>query len=164
MKKTALISCTLVFILSFLFLTLFSDEGMWPISEIHKLDLQSKGLKISSKEIYNPDGISLIDGICQVGGCTGSFVSSDGLILTNHHCAYGALQAASTEKSDYIKNGFLARNRSEEIPAKGYTVRITESYQDVDKVILALGVVAGRGLSHLFGCGVIDRSTLTHVV
>jgi hypothetical protein len=137
MKKIVFMSSILVIILSFLFLSLSSDEGMWPISEIHKLDLPSKGLEISPKEIYNPDGISLIDGICQVGGCTGSFVSSDGLILTNHHCAYGALQSASTEKDDYIKNGFLARNRSEEIPAKGYTVRITESYRDVSREILS---------------------------
>jgi hypothetical protein len=156
MKKIVIISCVLAFVLSFLFLTLFSDEGMWPISEIHKLDLQSKGLKISPKEIYNPDGISLIDGICQVGGCTGSFVSSDGLILTNHHCAYGALQAASTEKSDYIKNGFLARNRSEEIPAIGYTVRITESYEDVSKEVLS---VVKKGMDLAARTKAIEKKT-----
>ncbi len=112
------------------------DEGMYPISEILKLDLRSKGLKIDPKEIYNPEGVSLIDGIVQVGACTGSFVSGQGLILTNHHCAYGAAQAASATERDYIKNGFLARNPGEEIPAKGYTARITDSYRDVSAEVL----------------------------
>ena len=114
-----------------------ADEGLWPISEIHKLDLQSKGLEIKALDIYNPEGISLIDGICKVNGCTGSFVSPQGLIVTNHHCAYGAIRAASTEDHDYIETGFLAENKSQEIPAKGYTVRITESYRDVSEKILS---------------------------
>jgi len=118
--------------------SIYSDEGMWPISELHKLNLQSKGLKIETKEIYNSEGLSLIDGILQVGGCTGSFVSSDGLILTNHHCAYGAVQAVSTKEHDYIKNGLLALNRKEEIQAKGITARITESYRDVSNDVLSV--------------------------
>jgi len=114
-----------------------ADEGMYPISEIHKLKLQAKGLKIDSKEVYNPDGTSLIDAIVQVGGCTGSFVSPDGLVLTNHHCAFGAVQAISTTENDYITNGFLATTRDKELPAKGYTVRITESYRDVSGEVLS---------------------------
>jgi hypothetical protein len=128
-----------VFILCFTILIAFAiaDEGMYPISEIHKLDLQKKGLEMSPLEMYNPDGISLIDGICKVGGCTGSFVSKDGLILTNHHCAYGAVQRASSKENDYLQNGFLAKTKEQEIPAKAYTVRITESYLDVSKEVLA---------------------------
>jgi len=114
-----------------------AEEGMYPISEIHKLDLQKKGLEMLPLEMYNPDGISLIDGICKVGGCTGSFVSKDGLILTNHHCAYGAVQRASTKENDYLQNGFLAKTRDQEIPAKAYTVRITESYRDVSEEVLS---------------------------
>lgn len=114
-----------------------ADEGMFPISEIHKLKLQAKGLKIDSKEVYNPDGTSLIDAIVQVGGCTGSFVSPDGLVLTNHHCAFGAVQAISTTEDDYITNGFLASTRDKELPARGYTVRITESYRDVSSEVLS---------------------------
>lgn len=115
-----------------------AEEGMYPMSEIHKLDLKSKGLKIEALDIYNPGGISLIDGICKLDGCTGSFVSVDGLILTNHHCAYGAVQGASSEEQDYITYGFLAQSRSEEIQAKGYTVRITESYSDVSEEVLSV--------------------------
>lgn len=114
----------------------FADEGMWPMSELHKLHLNEKGLEIPLNTVYNPDGVSLIDGIVKVGGCTGSFVSPDGLILTNHHCAYRGAQAASSVDHDYITNGLLAKSRSEEIPAKGYTVRITESYKDVSAKVL----------------------------
>ncbi|MBC8181440.1 S46 family peptidase [candidate division KSB1 bacterium] len=134
MKKLLI---TLILCLTFFFALATAEEGMYPISEIHKLDLQKKGLEMSPLEMYNPDGISLIDGICKVGGCTGSFVSKDGLILTNHHCAYGAVQRASTKKNDYLQNGFLAKTRGQEIPAKAYTVRITESYRDVSEEVLS---------------------------
>lgn len=115
----------------------FAEEGMYPLSEIHKLDLQAKGLEIELSELYNPEGISLIDGICNVSGCSGSFVSEQGLILTNHRCAYRAIKNASTAENDFLENGFYAKNLSEEVPAKGYTVRITESYRDVSEEVLS---------------------------
>lgn len=113
-----------------------AEEGMYPISEISKLNLPAKGLQISPQEIYNPAGVSLIDGIVKVNGCSGSFVSPEGLILTNHHCAFGAIQNASSAEQDYLTHGFLAKTRAEEIPAKGYTVRITVSYRDVSTEVL----------------------------
>ncbi|MFI5453167.1 S46 family peptidase [Pedobacter sp. UC225_61] len=116
------------------------EEGMFPLSEIHKLDLKKAGLKIDQNEVYNPNGISLVDALVNVGGCTGSFVSNDGLIITNHHCAFSAVQLASTPEHDYLNNGFVANSREQEIEAKGLTCRITDSYEDVsDKV---LGAVA----------------------
>lgn len=136
MKKSIRILNIIVLVSFALVNDTLTDEGMYPMSEIHKLNLQARGLELEMSELFNPDGISLIDGICNVGGCSGSFVSSDGLILTNHHCAYRAIQAASTQENDYLQNGFLAQNRSEEIQAKGYTVRITESYRDVSKKVL----------------------------
>jgi len=130
------------FFLFVIFTLLFSlglaDEGMYPISAIHKLNLRAKGLKIDPKEIYNPNGVSLIDGVVQLSGCTGSFVSKDGLILTNHHCAFGAVQAASTTEKDYVTNGLLALSKEEEIQARGMTARITESYRDVSKEVLSV--------------------------
>jgi hypothetical protein len=129
--------CLLIILVVFLTHNLLSEEGMWPISEIQKLDLQSKGLEIDLKEIYNPEGLSLIYAVVNVGA-SGSFVSPDGLIITNHHVAYGSVQAASTKEKDYIKHGFLARNRSEEIPARGRTARITESYRDVSEEVLSV--------------------------
>jgi len=135
--KDAAKPCVIITLFVFLTSLAFTDEGMYPLSEIHKLNLKAKGFKIAPKDLYNPQGVSLVDAIVQVGGCTGSFVSKEGLVLTNHHCAFGAVQAASTAEKDYLTNGFLARNRSEEIPAKGYTCRITESYRDVSAEVLS---------------------------
>lgn len=115
-----------------------ADEGMYPISELYKLNLKAKGLKIDPKAIYNPNGIGLIDAVVQLSGCTGSFVSKDGLIITNHHCAFGAVQAASTKDNDYITNGFLAKTREAEIQARGISARILESYKDVSKDVLSV--------------------------
>jgi hypothetical protein len=127
----------ILFIVLFFINPVGADEGMYPISEIQKLDLKSKGLQIESIDIFNPDGVSLVDAICKVDGGTGSFVSSNGLIVTNHHIAFGAIQKASTQENDYLENGFLAKSKSEEIPARGYTVRITESYRDVSNEVLS---------------------------
>ena len=112
-------------------LTITADEGMYPLSEIGKLDLASKGLEIDIEEIYNPDGVSLVDAICEVGRGTGEFVSPDGLILTNHHIAFSAVVSASTAERDYLKEGFVAPTKAEELPAEGYVCRINEDYRDV---------------------------------
>jgi hypothetical protein len=112
-------------------------EGMYPLSELKKLDLKKLGFNLSLNDIYNPDGISLINAIVNIGGCTGSFVSENGLILTNHHCAFGAVSRASTPENNYLENGFYAAGIKDEIPAAGYTVRITESYKDVSDEVLA---------------------------
>jgi len=134
MKKIlAILICTLLIVPM-----ASADEGMYPISEIHKLDLKGAGLEMAFKDLYNPDGISLIDGIVNISGCTGSFVSADGLIITNHHCAYRAINAASTKENDYLQDGFIAGDRTQEIQAKGYVVRITESYKDVSRDVLSV--------------------------
>lgn len=114
-----------------------ADEGMYPLSQIARLNLKAKGLKVTPRQIYDPGRVGLIDAIVQVGGCTGSFVSGTGLIITNHHCAFGVVQAASSTERDYITDGFLARTSAEELPATGYTVRITESYGDVSREVLS---------------------------
>jgi hypothetical protein len=113
------------------------DEGMYPMSELENLDLEAAGLEIDPASIYNPEELSLVDGICKIGGCTGSFVSEQGLMLTNHHCAFRAIRDASTTSHDYLAEGFSAVTMADEVPAIGYTVRITESYQDVTTEVLA---------------------------
>ena len=113
-----------------------AEEGMYPLSEIHKLDLQKAGLQIGIDEIYNPNGVSLIDALVKINGCTGSFVSDQGLMITNHHCAFKAISNASRPEQNYLEDGFLAREFETEIPAEGYVVRITESYEDVTDQIL----------------------------
>jgi len=112
------------------------EEGMFPLSELKNIDVKKAGLKITPQELYNPSGTSLIDAIVRVGGCTGSFLSSEGLIVTNHHCAFSYVQAISDVKNDYIKLGFLAQNRQQEVPAKGLVCKITASYKDVSVDVL----------------------------
>jgi hypothetical protein len=112
------------------------EEGMYPLSEIHKIDLHKAGLKLEMQEVYNPNGISLVDALVNLSGCTGSFISDNGLIITNHHCAFGAITRASTLENNYLQNGFHAKTFEEEIPAGGATVKIIDSYQDVSNTIL----------------------------
>ncbi len=115
-----------------------ADEGMFPISEITRLDLTAKGLEMDPNDIFNPDKTCLVDGICRVNGCTGSFVSPRGLIITNHHCAFRAIQSASSTDHDYLNDGFQAPTPGDEIPASGYTVRVTESFSDVSDQVLSV--------------------------
>jgi hypothetical protein len=112
------------------------DEGMFPLSELSRAGLKKAGLKISEKDIYNPGQIGLVDALVQVSGCSGSFVSPNGLIITNHHCAFSAVQLASSPQHNYLENGFVASSQEQEIEAKGLTIRITDSYEDVSVRIL----------------------------
>lgn len=129
-------SLFLIITLSFGYIPSKPDEGMFPLSDIKNINLNEKGLKISVDEVYNPNGISLVDALVRIGGCTGSFVSDEGLIITNHHCVFGVVSNVSTVENNYLENGFLARTREEEIPAKGLSCRITDSYQDVSAEVL----------------------------
>src|SRR5262249_38120307 len=89
-------------------------------------------------EVWSPTRASLKDAIVKFNaGGTGSFVSPNGLILTNHHIAFAAITAASTTEKDYITNGFLAKSRAEEIPARNSTESITPDYKDVTAQVLS---------------------------
>ncbi len=112
-----------------------TDEGMFPLSHLKQVDLQSAGFKISEKDIYNPDGIALTDALVRLGGCTGSFVSAEGLIVTNHHCVFGAVAGLSTKDNDYLENGFYASDKTKELKTS-LTCKITKSYEDVSIKIL----------------------------
>ncbi|MFA7418142.1 MAG: S46 family peptidase [Melioribacteraceae bacterium] len=126
--------------LAFLFLftvSSFAQEGMWLLNQIDQLNLKKKGLQIETSKIYSKDKPALYNAIVQIGGGTGSFVSSNGLVVTNHHVAFTALQRASTVEHDYLTNGFLAKTNGEEIPASGYTAFSLLEMKDVTKEILA---------------------------
>jgi len=128
-------------ILSFLFLNSLADEGMWLLDSIDKLpidSLKARGLKLNPVEIYNPEGGGISDAVVQLGA-TASFVSPEGLIITNHHVAFGAIQRQSTPEHNYIRDGFYAKTREEEIPAIGTNVYINKSFENVtDKVLSAV--------------------------
>jgi hypothetical protein len=137
MSKKLFFTCALISLAAFQFSAIAPEEGMFPLSEIQKVDLKKAGLKIDQKEVYNPQGLSLIDALVNVGGCTGSFLSDAGLIITNHHCAFESVQLASTPENDYLTNGFVAKTIEQEIPAKNLTCKITDSYEDVSDKILS---------------------------
>ena len=114
------------------------DEGMFAPGQIAGLPLKKRGLKIKPEEIYSPAGGGLTDAVIRLSiGCTAEFVSPDGLILTNHHCGFDALVAASTPDKDLVETGFKADNRSGEISAKDYSIFITERVDDVTVKIKA---------------------------
>ncbi len=116
------------------------DEGMFPVSDLERLGLAERGLEIAPHEIFNSDPSKpcLVDAICRVNGCTGSFVSESGLIFTNHHCAYSGIQRASSPGNDYLKDGFQANGREQEVPCPGYEVRITRSWRDVSAEVMSV--------------------------
>lgn len=124
------------------------------MSELSGFDLAARGVRLGADDLFNPNAISLVDGVCRVNGCTGSFVSKQGLIITNHHCAYGAIQKASTAERDLLRDGFQASERMQEIPAPDYTVRVTEDYRDVSSEVLS---AVGDGMSFLERTKAIER-------
>jgi len=109
------------------------DEGMYMPDKIATIrDLKKRGLKLKPEEIYNPAGGGLTDAVIRLSiGCTGEFVSAEGLILTNHHCGFDALVSASTPTNDLVENGFKVDSRAGEISAKNYSIYITERSEDV---------------------------------
>jgi len=129
----------LVFLIALLGLigTLRADEGMWMLPLIQKLNIKSMsdmGFKLSAKEIYDINNSSLKDAILQFGGgCTAEIISKDALVLTNHHCGYGTIQKLSTVEHNYLQEGFWAKNREEELPAKGLSVTFLDRFVDVTK-------------------------------
>ncbi|WP_134089480.1 S46 family peptidase [Olivibacter sp. XZL3] len=137
--KTKNIWFLVLFLLSFTGVR--ADEGMWFLMHIDRLnhrDMQKMGLQLSSEEIYSINHSSLKDAIVQFGGgCTAEIVSKDGLVLTNHHCGYGAIAELSTPEHDYLTNGFWAGSKPEELKPKSLSVRFFVRMDDVSKRILA---------------------------
>ncbi|MBO0720635.1 MAG: S46 family peptidase [Blastocatellia bacterium] len=131
----------LIFSLAFSPFASLADEGMWMPDSLDKLplaQLRKRGFELKPEEIYSTTKPSMKDAIVQISiGGTGSFISPDGLILTNHHVAFAAVARASTNEADYINKGFLAKSRTEEIPAQGYSVSITQGYKDVTDEVLS---------------------------
>lgn len=117
------------------------DEGMFPLSFLGKLDLQKAGMRIPVRELFSPGEVSLTNALVQVDGCTGSFISNEGLVITNHHCVFSTVSNMSTPENNLLENGFKANEKSQELRT-GKTCRITDSYEDVSlKVLKGVGNV-----------------------
>ena len=116
-------------------LSAHADEGMWMLTDLkqqNEVAMTELGLLIPAEQIYNPNGIALKDAVVHFGGgCTGEVISAEGLVLTNHHCGYGAIQQHSSVEHDYLTDGFWTMSRSEELPCKGLTVTYIDEIMDV---------------------------------
>lgn len=125
----------------FLVFTAKADEGMWLplfLQQLNEKQMKAMGMKISAADIYNINKGSLKDAIVSFGGfCTGEVISEKGLVLTNHHCGFDAIQNHSTLERNYIRDGFWARSNSEEIPNPGLFVTFIVRIEDVSKAALA---------------------------
>jgi len=124
-----------------------ANEGQWKpgqVAEIHER-AKAAGLELSPAQLWMPGGqpggpagsSGLLRAAVNIGGCTAAFISAEGLLSTNHHCAYGSLQANSSVEHNYLADGFLAAARTDELPAPGKTVRILDEITDVSDQIAA---------------------------
>ncbi len=120
-------------------LAAWADDGMWLPSLIREriADMQAKGFKLSAEDIYSVNEASLKDAVVLFGrGCTGELISAEGLLITNHHCGYGQIQRHSSVEHDYLRDGFWAMKRSEELPCPGLSVSFLDRMEDVTEVVL----------------------------
>ena len=125
---------------AFIFHHASAGEGMWIPSLLKKFnieDMHKKGFKLSAEEIYSINNSSLKDAVVLLGrGCTGELISDKGLLITNHHCGYGAIQSHSSVEHNYLKDGFWAENRKEELSNPGLEATFLVRIEDVSEQVL----------------------------
>jgi hypothetical protein len=130
----------LILLITLTFNQIRADEGMWMLPLIEKLNIQKMqglGCTLNAGDIYSDKNVSLKDAVIIFGGgCTGVVVSNQGLVFTNHHCGFGAIQQLSAVDHNYLKNGFTAKELKDEIPAPGLTVKFLVSITDVTEKVL----------------------------
>ena len=124
-----------------------ADEGMWLPSLIHKLnikEMQQLGCELSAEDIYNINQSSLKDavGALDGGSCTAEIISAEGLLLTNHHCGFGEIQSHSSVENDYLRDGFWAKTKEEELPNPGKTISFLVRMEDVTDIVLSDSICA----------------------
>jgi hypothetical protein len=134
---------TLLFLLLYIgtLIQVLADEGMWlpiHIARLNQTDMQKMGLQLTAEEIYSINHSSLKDAVVNLGGgfCTGEIISKEGLLLTNHHCGYDAIQKHSTVENDILTNGFWAQSRQDELPNEGLFVQFLVRMEDVTEKVL----------------------------
>ena len=119
-------------------MSLRADEGMWLLMDLYRQYdvMKSKGLKLSPEDIYNVNGSSLKDAVVSLRFCSAEIISADGLMLTNHRCAYGAIQSHSSVENDYLTDGFWAKTKPDELPTT-ITASILVRMEDVTEKVLS---------------------------
>ncbi|WP_329905560.1 S46 family peptidase [Porphyromonas pogonae] len=116
----------------------YADEGMWLMQQLGRkyAEMKARGLKLKEYDLYNPNGSSLKDAVVIFDrGCTGEIVSSQGLVLTNHHCGYDAIQQLSSVEHNYLDDGYWAMDFKHELPAQGVTVTFIDKIEDVTSYV-----------------------------
>ena len=135
-------------VILFLLPALLRGQGMWlplHLEKQNEKDMQALGLKLQADDLYSALQPSVKDAICLFGGgCTGGMISPDGLLLTNHHCGFDAIQGLSTLQNNYLENGYWAKDRAAELPAPGVTAMFVRRMDDVTALALQ-GVTEGMG-------------------
>lgn len=119
------------------------DEGIYPVSSIQNIDLAKAGINLKANEIFSENGGAISDALVRLGGCTGSFISKEGMIITNHHCVFGSVSRLSTPEQNYLRDGFYASEKRAELHT-GLPAKITINSSDVSESVL-------NGVSSLTG-------------
>lgn len=135
--------------LSLLLLSSRPDEGQWLPRQIRAMDwaaLEARGMELTKDEFWHPTKGGVLSAAVQIGGCTASFCSPDGLVITNHHCGFGAINQLSSPEHNYLREGFVAENRAAELPAPGMTVSVVRRIEDVTAQIKAAQAEASTDL------------------
>ena len=126
--------------LALLSLTALADEGMWLPSLISSRidDMRAKGFQLTAEDIYSINKASLKDAVMLFDdGCTAELISAEGLLITNHHCGYGAIQRLSSVEHDYLTDGFWAQSREEELPNENLNVKFLKRMEDITERLAA---------------------------
>lgn len=114
------------------------DEGQWLPTQVREMDwegLQRRGMKLSKDEFWHPDRGGVLSATVQIDGCTASFVSADGLLVTNHHCGFGAVSELSTPERNLLELGYAAAERADELPCQGMVASVLKRIEDVTAVV-----------------------------
>jgi len=140
--NTMMRKCTTLIVGLLIVMSSSAHEGMWlmhMLKKINEAEMQNLGLNLSADDIYNINNASLKDAIVRLNGgmCTAEIISDQGLVLTNHHCSYGAIQGLATVENDILTNGFWAGSHGEELPIDGFVVSFLDRIEDVTARVLA---------------------------
>jgi len=137
-RSSTLLAAAVALPLAFSSAPAHAVEGMWTPRQLPEIeaDLRAKGLAMDPERLADLEGFPM-GAVISLGGCTASFVSPDGLVVTNHHCARGSVQYNSTAENNYLADGFLAASREEELPAApGSRVFVTTGLEDVTEAVI----------------------------
>ncbi len=114
------------------------DEGQWLPTQVRDMDwaaLQKRGMKLSKDQFWHPETGGVLSAAVQINGCSASFCSPDGLLVTNHHCGFGAIGDLSTPEKNYLRDGFAAQNLADELPAPGMVASVLKRIEDVTAIV-----------------------------